>query len=82
MGALRHQDLGKGIQWAPENGWCRCLGVPIGNELDETKSQVVERENINAVRIKASYWVGLANSGYYGRNLITQGMYLVRFPCG
>ena len=34
------------------------------------------RPTKNAVWIKASYWVGLAKSGYYGRNLITQGMYL------
>ena len=75
MGALRHQNIGRGIKWAPEKGWCRCLGVPIGNELDETRWW---SEKVNAVRIKASYWVGLTKSGYYGRNLITQGMYLGR----
>ena len=29
MGAYRGHDLGRGIKWAGEKGWCVSLGVPI-----------------------------------------------------
>eukprot|EP00966_Prymnesium_polylepis_P228096 5278426-Prymnesium_polylepis.1 len=35
--AIRKLRKHKDIKWAPEKGWCVSLGVPIGNELDETK---------------------------------------------
>ena len=37
MGKYRAQDLKREIKWAKEKGWCVSLGVPIGNELDESK---------------------------------------------
>eukprot|EP00966_Prymnesium_polylepis_P036718 852143-Prymnesium_polylepis.1 len=49
MGKYRAQDLKREIKWAKEKGWCISLGVPIGNELDESKWW---SEKINSVRKK------------------------------
>ena len=75
MGKYKNQDLGRGIKWAPENGWCVSLGVPIGNDLNEAKWW---GEKINKVRTLAQQWIGLKRSQYFGRNLIVQGMYYGR----
>ena len=75
MGKYRGKDLGRGIKWAGENGWCISLGVPIGNNLNEAKWW---GEKINKVRTLAQAWVGLKRAKYFGRNLIVQGMYFGR----
>ena len=51
MGKYRAQDLKREIKWAKEKGWCVSLGVPIGNELDESKWW---SEKINSVRKKTA----------------------------
>jgi hypothetical protein len=60
------------IAWAKEGEWIRCLGVPIGNELDEQKWW---KRKIEEVRCKAEKWVALHRQGYHGRNLVVQAMY-------
>ena len=37
MGLYRNKDLGLGIKWTMDGKWCKSLGVPISNELDEAK---------------------------------------------
>ena len=83
MGTYRGHNMqqefrkqGKGIAWAPEKGWCKSLGVPIGNDLDETKWW---GEKILKVRKLAMQWHCLSRAKYFGRNLIVQGCYLGRF---
>jgi hypothetical protein len=49
MGKYRTQDQQRGIKWAKEKEGCVSLGVPIGNELDESKWW---SEKIYAVRKK------------------------------
>eukprot|EP00966_Prymnesium_polylepis_P264688 6114544-Prymnesium_polylepis.1 len=39
------------IKWAPENSWCVSLGIPIGNDLDESQwwsetNQLDKKENL------------------------------------
>eukprot|EP00966_Prymnesium_polylepis_P130454 3017243-Prymnesium_polylepis.1 len=75
MGRYRNRDLGMGIKWAGRGEWVKCLGVPIGNDLDERKWWL---KKVQATRDKAQQWVGLFKSSYFGRNLIVQGMYFGR----
>jgi len=75
MGLYRNKDLGLGIRWTMDGKWCKSLGVPISNELDEAKWW---QGKINSTRSKTKLWVGLSRSTYYGRNLITQAMYFGR----
>ena len=75
MGLYRNKDLGLGIRWTMDGKWCKSLGVPISNELDEAKWW---QGKINSTRSKTKLWVGLGRSTYYGRNLITQAMYFGR----
>ena len=75
MGKYRAQDLKREIKWAKEKGWCVSLGVPIGNELDESKWW---SEKINSVRKKTLPWLQLKHNKYFGRNLIVQGCYFGR----
>ena len=75
MGKYRAQDLKREIKWAKEKGWCISLGVPIGNELDESKWW---SEKINSVRKKTLPWLQLKHNKYFGRNLIVQGCYFGR----
>jgi hypothetical protein len=55
--------------------WVRCLGVPIGNDLNEEKWW---SQKVLATRDKAKQWVGLFRNSYFGRNLIVQAMYFGR----
>ena len=75
MGTYRNRDLGEGIKWIMDGHWCKSLGVPIGNELDEGKWW---QGKINSTRNKTALWVGLSRASYFGRNLITQAMYFGR----
>jgi hypothetical protein len=75
MGKYRGKDLGRGVKWATEGNFCVSLGVPIGNELDESKWWGAK---INTVRKLASRWGGLYRNKYFGRNLIVQGCYFGR----
>ena len=68
-------DDHQNIKWAPENGWCISLGVPIGNDLDETKWW---SEKINATRKKTLPWLQLKHNKFFGRNLIVQGCFFGR----
>ena len=64
-----------GISWVEEGSWAISLGVPVGNELDTDKWW---RKKLEAVREKSHRWVGLYRTGYFGRNLIVQAMFLGR----
>ena len=75
MGRYRNKDLGRGIKWVMDGHWCKSLGVPIGNDLDEGKWW---QGKINSTRGKTALWVGLSRASYFGRNLITQAMYFGR----
>ena len=87
MGRLRHSVLPRGtegplprrvqrdIAWVPDGQWAIGLGVPIGNNLDHEKWWT---KKLDAVRAVSRQWQGLYRSGYFGRNLIVQAMYLGR----
>ena len=75
MGRYRNIELRHGIKWTKDGNWCKSLGVPIGNDLDEGKWW---QGKINSTRNKTSLWVGLKRASYFGRNLITQAMYFGR----
>ena len=75
MGKYRGQALGHNIKWAPENGWCVSLGVPIGNDLD---AFAWWSEKLNKVRVISTQWLGLKRAKYFGRNLIVQGCFYGR----
>ena len=75
MGKYRNVELRHGIKWTKDGNWCKSLGVPIGNNLDEGKWW---QGKINSTRNKTSLWVGLKRATYFGRNLITQAMYFGR----
>jgi hypothetical protein len=75
MGRYRNTDLGGGIKWVMDGHWCKSLGVPIGNDLDEGKWW---QGKINSTRGKTALWVGLSRASYFRRNLITQAMYFGR----
>ena len=87
MGRLRHSVLPRGtegplpktvqrnIEWVPDGQWAVSLGVPIGNNLDHEKWW---SKKLEAVRAVSRQWQGLYRSGYFGRNLIVQSMYLGR----
>ena len=75
MGTYRNKDLGGGVKWIMDGHWCKSLGVPIGNDLDEGKWW---QGKINSTRGKTALWVGLSRASYFGRNLITQAMYFGR----
>ena len=75
MGRYRNIELHHGIKWTKDGNWCKSLGVPIGNDLDEGKWW---QGKINSTRNKTSLWVGLKRASYFGRNLITQAMYFGR----
>ena len=75
MGKYKNKDLGGGVRWAGQGEWCKSLGVPIGNNLNEAKWW---SKKIQATRDKAQQWVGLFRSSYFGRNLIVQAMYFGR----
>ena len=51
------------------------LGVPIGNELDHEKWW---EKKLEAVRELSKRWGGLFRTGYFGRNLVVQAMFLGR----
>eukprot|EP00966_Prymnesium_polylepis_P150255 3470936-Prymnesium_polylepis.1 len=63
MGKYRAHDLKREIKWAKEKGWCVSPGVPIGNELDESKWW---SEKINSVRKKTLPWLQLKHNKYFG----------------
>ena len=75
MGAYRGTHMPTGISWVEEGSWAISLGVPVGNELDTDKWW---RKKLEAVREKSHRWVGLYRTGYFGRNLIVQAMFLGR----
>jgi len=76
MGRYRHTNIAEpGIKWAPEGGYVKSLGVPVGNDLDTEKWWKVK---LAAIRAKTDHWAGLYRSSYFGRNLIVQGMYFGR----
>ena len=75
MGKYKGLDLKNGIKWAPANGWCISLGVPIGNNFDETKWW---GGKINRVRALTSSWLTLARTKYFGRSLLVQALYFGR----
>ena len=68
-------DLPANIDWAAEGDWCRCLGVPIGNDLDAYKWW---KAKLEAVRTRSRKWAALFRAGYFGRNLVVQAMFLGR----
>ena len=65
----------KSIKWAKEGEWVISLGVPVGNDLDQS---AFWRRKLQGTRDKANRWAGLYHSGYYGRNLIIQAMFFGR----
>lgn len=73
MGKLQHTNLPTNVKWAPEGGWCISLGIPIGNNINQEKWW---KKKIISVRHATKKWKGLLRSTYFGRNLITQSMYL------
>lgn len=77
MGRYRKykDDLPANIRWAQEGQWIVSLGVPIGNDLNESKWLL---EKIQSIREKATYWTRMFYSGLTGRNLIAQLLYLGR----
>ena len=75
MGKYKGLDLKNGIKWAPADGWCISLGVPIGNDLNETKWW---GGKINKVRALTSSWLSMERSKYFGRNLLVQALYFGR----
>ena len=75
MGTYRGKQMPEGIKWAPEGGWIRALGVPIGNDLDD---EAWWKKKIEAVREISQQWMGLYRSSYFGRNLIVQACYFGR----
>ena len=79
LGWYRNAAMPDGIKWADEGSWVVSLGVPIGNELNETKWWL---KKIEATRAKAMQWVGLFRNSYFGRNLIVQGCTLAGFDIG
>ena len=75
MGMYREQNLPPDIDWKGEGEWATCLGVPIGNDLNAEKWWMKKLEE---VRAKARKWTGLFRTGYFGRNLVVQAMFLGR----
>ena len=75
MGRLRNTQLPEGISWAKDGKWVRSLGAPIGNDLPAEKWWTLK---IEEVRNKSRKWTALFRTGYFGRNLIVQSMYLGR----
>ena len=75
MGRLRNAQLPEGISWAKDGKWVRSLGAPIGNDLPAEKWWTLK---IEEVRNKSRKWTALFRTGYFGRNLIVQSMYLGR----
>ena len=72
---VKKKTLPSGVDWKQEGEWARCLGVPIGNDLDYQKWW---KKKIEDVRTLSRRWVGLFRTGYFGRNLVVQAMYLGR----
>ena len=75
MGAYRHTMMPEGVEWVKEGQWAVSLGVPIGNELDHEKWW---EKKLEAVREVSKRWGGLFRTGYFGRNLVVQAMFLGR----
>ena len=75
MGSYRHTVMPEGIEWVKEGHWAVSLGVPIGNELDHAKWW---EKKLEAVRELSKRWGGLFRTGYFGRNLVVQAMFLGR----
>ena len=76
MGKYRYQNINSpGINWANDGEFVKCLGVPIGNDLNTEKWW---HHKVAATRDKTSHWAGLYRNSYFGRNLIVQGMYFGR----
>ena len=59
IGKYLNRDLGMGIKWTMDGTWCKSLGVPIDNELEEAKWW---QGKINSTRSKTTLWVGLTLS--------------------
>ena len=72
MGKYRSKTLPGDTKWIGEGNWAKCLGNPVGNDLDHKKFYT---KKIQAVRDKAQNWVNLYKASYAGRNLIVQAMY-------
>jgi hypothetical protein len=68
-------DDHQNIKLAPENSWCISLGIPIGNDLDETKWWSAK---INSTRKKTLPWLQLKHNNVFGRNLVVQGCFFGR----
>ena len=64
-----------GIDWKSEGDWATSLGVPIGNDLDGQKWW---SKKLESVRDKSKKWTALFRTGYFGRNLVVQAMFLGR----
>ena len=76
MGKYRYQHIpAPGVTWKGDGEFVKCLGVPIGNDLDAGKWW---HHKVAATRDKTAHWAGLYKSSYFGRNLIVQGMYFGR----
>ena len=58
-----------------EGGWCVSLGVPIGNQMNDTAWWT---DKINEVRGKVANWGSLARVKFFGRNTLVQGLYFGR----
>ena len=54
MGKYLNKDLGVGIKLTMDGQWCKSLGVPIGNGVDEAKWW---QGKINSTRSKTTLWV-------------------------